>query len=287
MIVFGLDEREYHAHPSLSSTQARQLLESPSHYKWGLDHPRADTQAFDVGTAAHTKILGVGSGIIAYPEEHITPGGNVSTKAATVAWAAEQRANGLTPVTPDSVASVDAMAEAVLAHPVARGLLEQPGNPEASIFSTDPDTGIEVRCRFDRLSDPDSGPWTAADVKSAGLGGASVHEFTKSVAKYGYDVQQGHYQDTARFELGREPDFHFIVVEKFAPYRVAVHQLTDPWEQMGKAKARIARERLAEARATGDWWGYPQEVTYLDAPTWLNYDYENRYGDNEPFEDIQ
>ena len=274
-----MPEREYHAHPSLSSTQARQLLESPSHYKWALDHPRPDTQAFDVGTAAHTKILGVGAGIIAYPAEHLTPSGNVSTKPATASWADEQRANGLTPVTPDSVAAVDAMAESVLAHPAARRLLEQPGHPEASIFATDPDTGIDVRCRFDYLSDPGIGPWTAVDVKTAGDRGASAHEFTKSVAKWGYDVQQGHYQDTARFDLGVEPSFYYVVVEKTAPYRVAVHQLTDPWEQMGKAKARIARERLAEARATGDWWGYPEEVTYLDAPTWLEYDYEDRYGD--------
>lgn len=287
-LVENLDERTYHAHPSLSSTQARQLLESPSHYRWGLEHPRKDTQAFDVGTAAHSKVLGVGAGVIAYPDDYLTPSGNVSTSKAAVAWAAEQRAEGLTPVSPDQIDAVDGMAESVLAHPAGRALVERAGISEASVFATDPETGIEVRCRFDRLTYAEgSGPFTAGDLKTAAAGGASEAEFRKSIAKWGYDVQQGFYESTAEFAFGYRPDFKFYVVEKVAPYRVAVHQLTDPWAHMGREKARIARERLAEARETGDWWGYPDTVTYLDAPTWLNYEYEARYGDNEPFEDIQ
>src|SRR5690606_11916220 len=109
-IIHGMPDAEYHTRPELSSTGARLLLDSPAKFKYRMDHPQPGKRDYDIGHAAHAKILGVGSGTIGYPEEHITPSGNVSTKAATVAWAEEQRALGLVPVSPWDVAKVNAMA---------------------------------------------------------------------------------------------------------------------------------------------------------------------------------
>lgn len=265
----SMSDVEYHARHELSSTQARQILDSPARYKWQQGQPARTSAAFDVGHAAHAKILGVGAGIIAYPDEHLTASGNVSTKAATAAWADEQRANGLTPVSPDQITAVDAMAEAVLAHAEARALLEQPGHAEASVFATCDETGIDARARFDYLPDLDNDHPIAVDLKTTGTK-ATAREFGRSVHTYGYHVQQGHYLDTLRLATGRDDiAMRFVVVEKAAPHIVAVHQLDDLYADIGTDQARQARRILAECRATDVWPTGLEDIQYLDAPAWL------------------
>ena len=86
-IVHNVPEADYHSHPALSSTQARQILDSPAKYDYAKTHPQPHKDAFDLGTAVHTKVLGTGYTVATYPPEHLTPSGAASTKAATVAWA--------------------------------------------------------------------------------------------------------------------------------------------------------------------------------------------------------
>lgn len=276
-IVYDVTEREYHAHRALSSTGARRLLESPARFNYWRTHQEPGKQSFDVGTAVHTKVLGVGAGTIAYPAEHITASGSVSTKAATVAWADEQRANGLTPIAPAQAARVDGMAEAVLAHPTARALFEQPGHSEASVFATDQDTGVDMRARFDRIAIEVPNP-VAVDLKTTAKL-ASVDGFARTVASYGYDVQQEFYERAFENATGypRIP-FVFVVVESEAPHLVAVHSLDIEWQQMGAAKVQRALELYAECSQTGIWPGYPTEAQLLSPPNYLVYQHEDEYG---------
>jgi hypothetical protein len=264
-IVLDLDERLYHAHSALSSSKARDLLTlapRKARDKWNRPEPAKTT--LDVGTAVHTKILGTGAKAVAYPPEHLTPSGYVSTKAATVEWAAQQRAQGLTPVTPETMKSLDEMAESVLAHPSARVLLEQSGHREASLFGTDPATGIQVRARFDFY--PDDGPRPLAlDLKSAI--DASPRGFGTAVGKHKYHVQRGWYLDVNKFIGGHDlAEFLFVVVEKEPPYLVGVYTLPEQAADDGRKRARDARNIYAECLATGDWPGYSPKVETADVP---------------------
>lgn len=276
-IVYDVTEREYHAHRALSSTGARRLLESPARFNYWRTHQEPGKQSFDVGTAVHTKVLGVGAGTIAYPDEHVTASGSVSTKAATVAWADKQRANGLTPIAPAQAARVDGMAEAVLAHPTARALFEQPGQSEASVFATDEDTGVDMRARFDRIAIEVPNP-VAVDLKTTAKL-ASAEGFIRTVAAYGYDVQQEFYERAFEQATGypRIP-FIFVVVESEAPHLVAVHSLDVEWQQMGAAKVQRALELYAECSQSGIWPGYPTDTQLLSPPNHLVYQHEDEYG---------
>src|SRR5690606_13404006 len=156
-LYHNLPEYRYHNEEfvpggSLSSSGARQLLDSPARYQWEQQR-RTARRAFDVGHVVHATSLGPGAPIVTSPDEHLTPSGSPSTKAATKAWEDEQRANGLAIISRADLALVEAMAEAVLAHPGARELLEKPGHSEVSAFAPDPDTGVWCRARFDRLTD--------------------------------------------------------------------------------------------------------------------------------------
>ncbi|GAB2519771.1 PD-(D/E)XK nuclease-like domain-containing protein [Paramicrobacterium agarici] len=262
-IVLDMPEREYHAHPALSSTQARQILDSPAKYHYAQTHPQEARHEFDLGTAVHTKVLGTGSDV------EVLNFDNYRTKAAQQARD-EARACGLVPMLAVDMEPVNDMAEAVLSHPLAKTLFEQEGNPEASVFATDPETGVEVRARFDFLGK------IAVDLKTT-AGEASPHGFAKSAASYRYNVQQEHYLFAHNIVQGEAPPMVFVVVEKAAPYLVGVHQLDRDFSDMGKVQARKARERFAECTASGVWPGYPEEVNLVIPPMWAVYEHQERF----------
>ena len=270
-IVLNLDEQIYHAHDSLSSTGARKLLNSPARFDYDRKHPQEHKAAFDLGTATHSKVLGTGSTAVAYPEDHLTPAGNVSTKAATVVWADEQRANGLTPISPADMRAVDAMAESVLAHPIARELFEQAGDPEASVFATDPDSGVGMRARFDFLPNfTQTNPYTV-DLKTTGKS-AAPDEFAKTVANFGYHIQQEWYLHAYGIATG---DFRarmqFVVVETAAPHLVGVYELAPEFAEIALARVRKALATYAACSTADKWPGYAINNDPIQPPNWLIY----------------
>lgn len=267
-IVLDLDEQEYHAHPALSSTQARKLLDSPARYKWDRDHPQAPKKEFDLGTAVHSKVLGTGAPTVAIPDELLASNGAASTAAAK-AWIAEQRAAGKTPVKAAVAQQVDDMTEAVLAHPIARSLFEQPGDAEASVFATDPETGVAMRSRFDFLPDFTAPEPTAVDLKTSAKG-AAPEDFARTVANFGYHVQEWWYLHQYGLVTG---DFtmpmKFVVAEVEPPYLVGVYSLAPEFAEIAAAKGRRALETYAACVAADEFPGYPINPDPLQPPTWL------------------
>lgn len=276
-----MSDVEYHARPELSSTGARLLLPeykgSPAKFRWDQSHKRTSA-AFDFGHVVHAKVLGVGLGIVEYPAEHITAGGNVSTSKAAVAWASEQRSAGFTVVSAEDAAKADLMAEAVLLHPFAGPLFEVAEHREVSVFA-DVD-GVPCRARFDALSGETRRGILAVDLKSAE--DATPSGFTRSIHKWGYDVQLAHYEDTYLASEGRRVDeFWIVAVEKSGPFEVAVHKLDLLWAEMGHTKAAAARRIYRECVESGEWPGYAPTPHTLAAPAYavIEHELEYEYGE--------
>jgi exodeoxyribonuclease VIII len=260
-LQFDMSDEVYHARTELSSTGARRILDSPARFQWEQTH-RVESIAFDVGHAVHAKVLGKGPRVIPIPDEHLTPSGNVSTKAATVVWLAEQRAAGLVPIGPADAARIEAMVAAVLAHKGARKVLEQPdAHAEVSAFATDPETGVACRARLDLLAA------TAADLKTT-AGSASAVGFGREAAKHGYPIQEAHYLDVIEWATGERPPMVWVVVEKSAPHLVAVHALDDVTRLVARELAAKARRIYAECLAANDWPGYGDDTLTPFIPSW-------------------
>jgi hypothetical protein len=257
----ALDEPVYHSLPGLSSTGIKKMLDAPAvfeQYQKEGDKPRG---VFDVGSAAHAKILGVGAGIIAYPAEHLTPSGNVSTKKDTEKWAAEQRKAGLTPVSPDQIARVDAMAEAVLRHPDAGPLLEH-GEAEVSLIWDDPETGARCRGRIDYVRTNS----LLVDLKTAE--GPRPATWGSTSAKLRYPEQRVHYGNGWQVLTGETARFLQVVVDKVAPHMVFVTEYDEPTEDKAAANVRHAIDQYAKAQASGQWPGLPTGIHRISAPRW-------------------
>lgn len=281
-VVVGMPEHEYHARPELSSTEARLLLETPATYRWAKDHPPlvAPSKKFDLGTAVHSLVLGAGAPVAIIPEDVLASNGYASTAAAKQ-FIAEARANGLVPLKQADYEPIVAQAEAVLGHSSARAFLTQSGDPEVSVFATDPVSGVDVRARFDFLPEQGDQRRVAVDLKTTR--DASKRAFEKAVASYEYGIQRAWYLDTLNLAVGPmpvglEPEMVFVAVQKEPPYLVGVYQLPTVWAEKGHVAAREARRLFAECSESGVWPGLPGGVQLLDEPVWHVFEHEERFG---------
>lgn len=273
--VYEMTNNEYHADPvpggSLSSTGARKLLNTcPALFDYERRNPPKSTPAFDTGNAAHDTLLGGGPEIVVcdYPDWR---------KTAARDEAAEHRLRGAVPILPHERAEIDAMVAAVRAHPVAGSLFEPgSGKPEASLFWTDERTAVNRRARLDWLPDPGSGRLIVPDLKTTRS--AKREDFAKSAMNFGYHQQGPYYLDgVTALDLGDDPVFVYVAVEKTPPYLVNVIQLDVIASRIGAALNRDAIDLYAQCQASGIWPGYGNgEVELASLPTYYERKFEDR-----------
>lgn len=269
--VYTIPEDDYHADPvpagSLSHSGARRLLECPAKFDYWR-HREQHKATFDFGKAAHTLILGAGAELVVIDAE------NWTTKAAK-----EERANaralGLTPLLRHEMDTVEAMAGALKAHPIAVALLAD-GTPEQSIFwQTGP---TWRRARID---------WTPANTRRPILVdykttvSAEPGAFSRSVASYGYHQQADWYLDGWNTITGETAAFVFIAQEKEAPYLVNCFELDATALDIGRARNTAALALYEQCTATGIWPGYSAQVEQIGLPRWAVIDHENNNPDPE------
>jgi hypothetical protein len=268
--VYEIPEDAYHLDPvpggSLSASGAKKLLACPAKFDWERRNPAAPSPAMEFGTAVHTLVLGQGSRIATVNAK------SWQTKAAQEA-ADEARAEGRLPLLMADHAKAQAIADAVLAHPVAARLFDPAhGDAERSIFWRDDLTGVWLRSRLDWLPHvPGYGRrMVIGDLKTAVC--ASKAAISKAVANFGYNVQAAFYTEAVRaMGLDGDPAFIFVFAEKDPPYPVTLAQLNDDAMAAGQAAMRRAIERFRDCTASGIWPQYsvPADVIEtISLPRW-------------------
>ncbi len=260
---------------SLSHSGAKTLVtKTPAMFAYEREHGRPHTEAFDLGHAAHRIVLGDGVPVVVIPDDVTDKNGGWTTKDAK-ALVAEVRAAGQTPVKPETWDTVEAMAKAIRAHPLASKLLAPGvGTPEVSAFAEDEQTGVMMRCRYDYLAESDGRRLILRDYKTTDK--ADRDSFGKSAANYGYALQDAFYSAIAkRLGLARDVVFLFIAQEKTPPYLVNVLQLDHTALRIGEIQMRRALALYKRCTDTGEWPGYPPEVALTSLPIWFERQYED------------
>ena len=249
------------AGPSLSSTGARRILQSPSLYRHEADHPETATDAMDIGSVAHKRILGVGSDV------RIVDARDWRTKAAQTARN-EGRADGLVVVHRGQLRGTGAMARAVRRHSLAARILDGAAK-EVSGWWVDPETGVCCRMRIDALH-----PRAVVDVKTTAV---TPDEWVRiHVARYGYHIQAAWYLDGHEAITGQRLPFLWVLVRSAPPHDVWVVDLADVDINLGRERAREARALYAECASLDDWPeagrapGEQPDVLHLSLPGWMH-----------------
>lgn len=253
---------------SLSSSGARLLVKpgGPAKYRARTDQPAAPSDAMQLGTALHTKVLGVGPRHRVPCDVKGNPYVRWDSNAAREA-VAEIRSAGDIPVKADDAAKVDAMAEAILGHPDARTLIETPGRPEVSAFVQDDVTGVWMRARFDWLPDTDGGSLLLWDLKSTR--DASDDGCARAIGDYGYHQQADWHSDVAaRLGLADQVALVLVMQETTAPFLVnVVAPARDDLRRAALLNAH-ARHLFRSCRADDTWPGYSTEIHTVAMKPW-------------------
>jgi|GEM_PF-905953 len=249
----------------LSNSDARQLIAPgcPAKYRYNRDHGiRKESDAFDLGHAVHTRVLGKGEQIVARPDEW----DSWRTKASQQ-WKAEQRAAGRTVILPEQLAVVEAMAASVWANEEARALLTQAGQAEACMFWIDEETGVQRRAMVDYLAGQ------PVDLKTA-QSACPGFEMDAKIYKFAYHRQAATILDGIEaLNLPYHGEFNLIYVETEAPYVPQVVKLDDIAQTVGRNENRSAIELYARCLETNTWPGYADGPVYASVPGYIARDH--------------
>jgi hypothetical protein len=150
------------------------------------------------------------------------------------------------------------------------------GKAELSAFWTDPDTGIKCKCRPDFLMSNGETLTGILDVKSTL--DASSSGFSRSIGKFGYDIQAAFYIDGVKAVTGLELPFFYLAAEKTAPHAVAMYRASDAMVETGRKKYRAALELLQWCRETGQ---YPAYQPFGDIETIELSKWDSSFDDEE------
>jgi hypothetical protein len=259
----GVTNSAYHADPALGSTSLKTLAtKTPAHYQYDRTHPKF-SDAFTLGTAAHSLILEDDTSSI-----EIVEADNWLTKAAKEAKSGALAA-GRQPLLSKEWAQVKAMRDAVMAHKQARELFTGHKAEESVFWKED---SLTLKCRPDAWK-----PGQLVDLKTTV--NADPREFGKTAHNFGYHQSAAHYIDGVKAATGEELPFTFVLVEKTAPYLVSVVELD--WEaiELGRALNDRAKRIFRECVTTNNWPGYPAAEP-ISLPGFAVYETEDLLGMN-------
>lgn len=273
-----LSNEEYHGSYGTSSSQLKTLTEkTPAHLAHGMATPTGPSDAMMLGTAVHTLVLEPGK---FENDIAVAPVLNLRTKAGREARDTFELENaGKTVITEAQFDQARAMADSVLAHPMAAVLL-QDCVVESSIYwwyrSMDPDDDSRykemLKVRPDAICRAHP---VVIDLKSAIDG--SFTGFSKSINNFYYHLSAAMYLEGVNQckplleAMGHfaYPKFVHIVVENREPYLTSVYELSEQYLEIGKVLYRRNLQVLRHAREN-DWPGYPEEIRVIEPPGWAN-----------------
>lgn len=265
--VYDMLDSEYFKDPlraygteSLSGSSARFLLppSTPAHFRARIDAKAKPTAAMIFGKAVHALVTG---------SSNLAPfdGASWSSKAADAFLAEHDPDGDDAPILERDVLRAQAMAGAVLSHPIGAKAFSG-GKPEQALFAQDPIHGVWLRGKADYLTKGTGGTLVIPDLKTtSGLAHESV--FSRQAADLSYHIQDAHYERIANLlGLADEVMLIFVVVESEPPFGVAVHQVSADDLSRARELHSLAVHTFAACLDAGKWPGYPETITKLTLP---------------------
>lgn len=276
-IIENMPESEYRAHSAVANSDLVTFRRSAAHFEARRRLGSKDTPAKLDGRALHCAILEPSTFLQRYcvlpadaPRDlrHLRDAKqpSASTKEAIAWWDEwEARSAGRITLSADDYDLKMATASAIRQHPALRGYFDAAGQFELSVFATDPDTGVEVKCRPDLMLNI-GGYRVVLDPKSTD--DARPEYFQPSAYKYGYFQQDAFYTDVCEWAGSPIDLFLFIAFEKEEPFGVKVYEVSDNDIDFGRRQYRTALNGYAECLKSGEFPGYDDSIEVLTRPAW-------------------
>lgn len=270
---------KYLAIPYASASLNELIRRSPKQARHALDNPKEPTDTFERGTALHMAVLepdlfadhyvviGKCEGRYndgrpcAYMGSFYRDGQSFCKKHDPAKG--EPLAPGLTVMQEPEMDKVLGMRDAILSHRRAASLFEGAGEFELTMIFDDPDTGVRVKIRPDRLVERAG---AIVDIKT-----------TRDAAEWwfpGDAERRGYFRKLALYRRGLQAlDWPYrmtavLAIESEAPYDLIPYLAEE--KDLDSSDAEVSRllARYDECQKSGEWPGYTEEFKPLFRPTW-------------------
>lgn len=240
MNLVEMTNEEYHKTEAVSKSTLDMIAVDLNRVEWSRKCPQDQDKikTFDFGDAMHAVCLEpdrLKTEFITMPPFNLRTNAGKEEKAAFVAESEDKKI-----LTSDEHKKLNFMFESVMAHPEARAIIEAEGLPESSWFWTDKETGLECKCRPDKLIVS-----RMADVKTT----EDLKKFHYSVDDYRYHVQNAWYCDGLENCGIANPYMEFLVIQKMVEigrYPVRLVRLPDEAIEYGRLLYRQNLRSYAE-----------------------------------------
>lgn len=253
-IYKNMPSASYFKADRMNNSALKLINKTPLHYKQSLEQQREETRAMMIGSAVHTAVLEPKTLLERYA---VAPKCDKRTKEGKTVWS-DLEATGKILLSADDYQMIDAISQSVRSNATAAKLLSF-GVAELTLF-TDID-GVAAKARMDWYR-----PGIIVDLKTTD--DASPTGFSRSCATYGYAQQAAWYLDCCEAAEIDAHTFIFIVVEKSAPYAVAIYELDAASLEFGRAQYHYALNKYKDCTAQNEWPGYSLNIQKLALPAW-------------------
>lgn len=269
-----MDSENYHRHPAIGSSMLETFRNSRREFYGRFVSkeipPKEPTDAMKLGTLVHLALLEpdkFAETVVTMPNLYLGEEWNWRKPAHREARDAMQSrfaAEGKSCVELVDYETIQAMVAAIHANKYAHKLVTATGLPEYSIFWTDEETGLELKCRVD---------WWATnplDIKTTN--DPSPEGFARTATQLGYFRKAAHYATGIESLTGKKAQVVMLAVENKLPHRVANYDLNDndqDGRSLGRRQWRENLNALARCIESGDWLEpWEKSVIELRPPGW-------------------
>lgn len=269
-IHYEMPDDEYHAIKAISNSSLKLAKRSMRHFKHWLDSgPVKQTDAMRWGTIVHLAVLEPDRFKV---EVALTEAKDRRAKEYKEALEKPDVKYALTAVEADRLTGmITELNETKHAIDLIEG-----GKPEVTLLTTDPDTGLKIKCRMDVVNQSKAvivDYKTTTDCKPTEAVAepgeiTRPSDFERHAYNLGYCNQAAFYLKFAR-QAGLGVEFFSLVVqEKDAPYLVQPYIYG--FETIDKAAEENQKllTKIAECAASGKWPGYSNRRLPLFRPYW-------------------
>lgn len=235
-IYYGMPNEDYHADEAIGSTSVKAISVSPANLFF---NKFTGSKSAHIGSAIHAALLEPNlfrNDYLLMPE--------VTSRSSKEYKAAAECTNPEYILVGSEVETVNRMFESSRLNEDFMDYMNTKGNSEVSMFAECPETGLMLKCRFDRLSDTLAYP---LDVKSCR--DASERGFSNAFGQYKYHIQAAFYLYVLKLATGIEYNqFAFFAIENSPPHRNCMYYIGDESLELGYREMFAALDKLVACK---------------------------------------
>ena len=271
--ISDMPEDIYHNTEGFISKSSLGQLAKETPFRFFNSKKKEQTPAMAMGTALHCAILEPKK----FSESYILMP-DCKSKASKEYKEAVKNNLGKEILTGQNCDNLTGMVKAVYANDFANELLSLEGFNELSGFHVDSETGVKLRHRFDKLCKCG----IAVDIKKTQS--VNYDEISKTIDKFGYDMQDSLYSDAYKAITGEDlKAFYFVFVEETYPHEVAVVYLDDISKQVGRDRYRDLLNEYCMLVSDMSQVTNNKGASMVSLPEWTLRQYENEIEDGEVY----